>query len=169
VSDPVLLQQAWQDLHERAGELGFTANAAAETTDEPDLLIKVGDRCLRPLSRNGQRYTYVIPSLPARLMSRSAIPGECRPWIDDRRRLGLMVQRIVLRTETDCFDVALDDPRLADGWWAPESNGASVWRWTNGDAELPVILVGPAVLDITIGDTAPYPVVPAAQRTRHAA
>ncbi len=168
VSDPGRLHLAWQELCERARDLGFTASVA-DTTDEPELLVTVGQQCLRPLSCNGRQYTYVVPSLPARLTSRSAIPGERHPWIDERRRLGVMVQRIVLRSESDHCDVALDDPRLAEGWWAPERDGASIWRWTNGDATLPPMFAGPAVLEITIGDASPYPVVPEVQGTRHAA
>lgn len=168
LSDPAPLHLAWQELRERARDQGFTAGVV-ETTDEPDLLIIVGQQCLRPLSRNGRQYTYVIPSLPVRVTSRSVIPAEFQPWIGDRRRLGVMVQRIVLRTGSDYCDVALDDPRLTDGWWAPERDGGSIWRWTNGDATLPLMLAGPAGPDITIGDAGPYPVIGSVHRTRHVA
>jgi len=168
VSDPARRHLAWQELSERARDLGFTSGVE-ETTNEPDLQLRVGQQSLRPVCRNGRHYTYVIPSLPARLTSRSVIPAEFRPWIDDWRRLGVMVQRIVLRTESDYREVALDDPRLADGWWAPERDSESIWRWTNGDATLPQVLAGPAVLDITIGDAGPYRVIPPVQRTRDAA
>lgn len=168
MSDPARRHLAWQELAKLASNLGFTTSAV-ETTDEPNLIIRAGREFLRPLSCNGRQYTFVIPSLPARLTSRSVIPAELRPWIDDRRRLGVMVQRIVVRSGSELSDVALDDPRLADGWWAPERNGASIWRWTNGDATLPQILAGPVVLDITIGDAGPYPVMQSVRRTRHAA
>jgi hypothetical protein len=51
--------------------------------------------------------------------------------------------------------VAMDDPRLDDGWWAVECDASQSWRWTTGDAVLPVIGQA-AVLTVTVGETLPY-------------
>ena len=60
------------------------------------------------------------------------------------------------RAGADLRDLALDDPTLADGWWAVEWDAAS-WpcRWTNGDALLPVS--GPCLLEVELGDQMLYP------------
>ena len=49
---------------------------------------------------------------------------------------------------------AMDDPALARGWWAPERDGISLGRWTNGYAELPIQDAG--VLEIDVSHTAQY-------------
>ena len=52
--------------------------------------------------------------------------------------------------------IALDDPRLAEGWWSPESDGTQSWRWTNGNALLPLVSSTPVLLEITLGETPSY-------------
>jgi len=47
-------------------------------------------------------------------------------------------------------------PALTDGWWAREADGASLWRWTNGDALLPVRLTEPAILEVVTSGGAIY-------------
>jgi hypothetical protein len=36
-------------------------------------------------------------------------------------------------------ELAANDPSLTDGWWAPETDGLNIWRWTSGEAHLPAI------------------------------
>src|SRR4029077_18870877 len=105
------------------------------------------------------RYTFVIPKLrgDARLVSRKLVPSEVRPWIDDPRQLGVMVKRIAIRSPAQQLEIAMDDPRLAYGWWAPERNDAATWRWTNGDAVLPVE-GDRAVIEIWVAATLEYPI-----------
>ena len=66
------------------------------------------------------------------------VPGDNTPWIEDRRRLGVIVQRLTLRYGNYEAPVPLDHPALTEGWWSAERNGAALWRWTNGDALLPI-------------------------------
>jgi hypothetical protein len=66
-----------------------------------------------------------------------------------------MVNRILLRSGDEILPIALDNPGLSDGWWAAERDAASVWRWTNGSAELPKP-VGAAILEVSVAQTLPY-------------
>ena len=66
------------------------------------------------------------------------------PWIDDRRQLGVCVNRIVLRSGDLVSELPVDHPGLADGWWAAEGSNETLWRWINGSAALPL----PAGVDI---------------------
>ncbi|MBN9507653.1 MAG: hypothetical protein J0I21_00910, partial [Alphaproteobacteria bacterium] len=61
-----------------------------------------------------------------RLLSRVWVPGEVEAGAADHRPLGVAVSGLRL----DGVPLALDDPRLAHGWHAPEAG----WRWTAGDA-----------------------------------
>jgi hypothetical protein len=55
-----------------------------------------------------------------RLVSRSAVPCEQRPWIVDSRRLGVRVSRLTLHTGNSVEAIPLDHPLLGDGWWDVE-------------------------------------------------
>jgi hypothetical protein len=93
-----------------------------------------------------------------RLVSRAAAPCETTPWLDDRRRLGVMVGEMTLREGRNVRAIPLDHPALDDGWWAAERNGAALWRWTDGDAALPLAGGdGAAVLEIGLAGTLAYP------------
>ena len=88
-----------------------------------------------------------------RLICRTQRPSEREPWRDDRRPLGLHVQRIAVQTGAGVRDIALDDPALGAGWWPVENAAAGRQRWTAGVAELrlpedarllTLMLVGPS-------------------------
>ena len=45
--------------------------------------------------------------------------------------------------------IALDDPTLMRGWWAPEWSGLAPERWPAGNAVLPLrAFAAPSVLEI---------------------
>lgn len=67
-----------------------------------------------------------------------------------------MARRIMLRHGADAMQVAMDDPGLSDGWWAVEGDGGVIWRWTDGDATLPSLGEGTAMIEVLIGDAGPY-------------
>jgi hypothetical protein len=47
--------------------------------------------------------------------------------------------------------IALDDRRLATGFHGVETDGAHVWRWTDGDALLLLEpCAGPVALDVDV-------------------
>ena len=72
-----------------------------------------------------------------------------RPWLEDRRCLGVYVERMVLRGSSAVEEIPVDHPGLSQGWWAVERDGTALRRWTNGDALLPLpSYSGPTMLEI---------------------
>jgi len=67
-----------------------------------------------------------------------------------------MVRRLTVRHGDTVEGIPLDHPRLCDGWWALERDGWRHARWTNGSAELPLELGGPAILEVEIGTMPGY-------------
>jgi hypothetical protein len=159
ICDPAGVEPMWRLLAVRAEGLGFRV-FTPETTDDPMLRVLVGERQFAPINRVGGRYTFVIPRLQgdARLVSRKFVPSEVRPWVDDSRQLGVMVKRIAIRSPVQHVEIAIDDPRLTDGWWASERNDAEICRWTSGDAVIPVE-GDRVVVEIWIGANVDYPIV----------
>jgi hypothetical protein len=140
------------------------------TTDDPEPRIVAGGRSFTPISRSGGQYTFVVPGISrgAHLVSRAAVPSEARPWIDDQRRLGMFINRIVIRCGPLYREIAMDDPRLASGWWQPERAQSSIGRWTDGNALLPFDC-DPGVVEVGVGMTLPYPIRDLAQESLDAA
>jgi len=150
------IEPVWFRLADRALALGVLLPEPA-FTDEPALAVLAGGARLAPIARDGARYRFALPAgVPLRLVSRAAYPSDARPWLEDQRRLGVMVRSLTLDEGDATRPIALDDPALARGWWAPESDGVSRWRWTDGAAALPA-LTEASVLEVTLGDTLPYP------------
>jgi hypothetical protein len=63
-----------------------------------------------------------------------------------------------LRGVGELREIALDDPRLGEGWWAVERDGpAAMRRWTDGAAVLPLpALSGPTMLEVHLGQETLY-------------
>ena len=140
VDDPETVRTIWQILADRADNLGISRPVAA-TTNEPDIAVLANGRRLRPIRQpdRGSAMFCLPPGLATlRLLSRATAPCATRPWIEDRRTLGVAVSRIVMRDQETLREIPLDHPTLADGWWAVERDDAAMWRWTDGDAELPL-------------------------------
>jgi hypothetical protein len=158
VRDAERVGPIWHSLAARAVNLGFRPQIV-EATDDPALCMRVGGRDFRPVSRVENRYRFLIPRCrhDARLVSRGAIPSDIRPWVDDPRKLGVAIRRIAVWREAQCSDIALDDPRLVDGWWEVERKNATMWRWTDGNAALP-ILGDRLIVEIVVSGTVPYSV-----------
>ena len=154
--EPERVRPVWHALAARSEDLGW-ALPAAPMTDDPELSLDIDGRRTAPVARDGERYIFVVPARAGsiRLRSRHAVPAALRPWLGDTRRLGVAVHRISVRRGMSHSDVALDDPRLTDGWWDVERDTATMWRWTDGDAGLPDV-DGPATLEVLVGDTLPY-------------
>jgi hypothetical protein len=86
------------------------------------------------------------------MVSRAGSPTDARPWLEDRRRLGVQVACIKLRHADEAYDLPLDHPDLSEGWWAVERDGVAMHRWTNGEAVLPLpAFSGPAMLEVRLG------------------
>jgi hypothetical protein len=133
------VEAIWRRLAVRGAGLR-DAGPTVPTTPEPDLRVFTGDRVLSPVSASGGRHVFTLPpcATTLRLLSRTAAPTLTRPWLNDSRRLGVAVTRITLCCGTERFVLPADHPGLADGWWDAEGDGAAPWRWTAGDAGIPL-------------------------------
>jgi hypothetical protein len=167
VTDGGRVQPVWRRLTDRAAVLEETVTAR-DTTAHADLHILVDGRAIRPISMEEGLFTFVLPRKASRVqvISRACTPSDTRPWLDDRRHLGVYVERIVLRDRIDVTEIPLDHPALSKGWWDIEHNGIAMRRWTDGAAVLPLpAFDGPGMLDIRasnggmiyLSDTQPEP------------
>ena len=149
VCDIEQVEPVWRELAGRAGALGHVLSLP-EATDDPAFRIECGGKRLEPMAVSDGRHVFMLPATTdaVRLVSRSTAPHALRPWMDDRRPLGVMVRRLTLRHGAAVDAIPLDDPRLRDGWWALERDGRRHARWTNGNAELPLVLCGPGILEV---------------------
>jgi ELWxxDGT repeat protein len=114
---------------------GLRAPVATSDESLPGLRIAARGRVLRPVLTEGARLLYAVPPATRRLhlLSAASRPTARRPWLDDRRKLGVCVRRVVLDGEQR---VALDGPALGQGWWPAEQHAGL--RWTGGHATLEV-------------------------------
>ena len=146
------VEPAWQALVWRAATLGYRPPKQLTTTD-PDLRLLADGRRIPPLSVHGALHLFVLPPRirSLRLVSRSDIPADHDPLLDDFRRLGVRIDGIALTAGVERTDLPLDHPHLQHGWHPPERQGAALWRWTEGDAELPLLLDTPAILELRVG------------------
>jgi autotransporter-associated beta strand protein len=171
-NDPAQVGPIWRRLATRAADLGFAPPEAPALTPDPALVLRVGDRVFRPIRRDEGEYVFALPAMAGavRLISRVMTPSVLEPWRDDHRRLGVAVSRITLRHASATTIIPPDHPGLADGWWAPETGDSTVWRWTTGDAVLPLDLTRPVLVEIqtfsgvSYVDAAPVDAAPAFSR-----
>ena len=146
-----LVAPLWWRLADRAVALGFLVPAPSFTHD-PALAVRTASGLVMPEIGADGSYRFALPAGPATLVSRAAYPQDATPWLEDQRRLGVMVRALKLGGTP----LPLDHPALTAGWWAPETDGTARWRWTDGAAALGT-LTAPAILEVTLGDTIPYP------------
>jgi len=160
VDDVVCGEPIWHRLAMRAGMLGFTLPWDIETTNDPRLHVVAGGRMIKPVSIEAGRYTFELPAAdaPVRLVSRATRLCEAWPWAEERRRLGVAVSQMTLRRGAAIEAIPLDHPHLARGWWDVERDDAVLWRWTDGNAVIPLAAgTGPMVLEITLAGSLDYP------------
>ena len=155
--DPALVQPVWTRLRARCETLGLVVTETPTTT-ESDLCLEVGGRRLRAAFVGDGRHMFVLDGTagPARLLSRAACPADARPWLDDRRRLGVLVRRIVLDDGFERVEIPVDHPALARGWWKPEQAGNRLVRWTDGTAAIP-LRAGACILEVHLEGEMRYP------------
>lgn len=94
-------------------------------------------------------WRFAVPEGTAtlRLRSLAASPAEAFGRTDIRR-LGLRLRAIAFDRAGATRVLDLAAPHLTDGWHQPEPAGNVLWRWTNGDAAIPLALPGPAILTL---------------------
>jgi RHS repeat-associated protein len=153
---PDQTEPVWRRLVARAKALGQPAFEQQSTSDA-ELQLVVGGRAIRPVAVTDGRYVFVVSPKTevVQIMSRSAAPSDIRPWLDDRRRLGVSIGRIVLNGASNMSEIPVDHPTLDSGWHDTECDGQKLWRWTNGDARLP-IPVGTRVIEIQLHGQTEY-------------
>jgi hypothetical protein len=162
VWDEASVQPVWQRLADRAAMIGQPLPQRALTTD-PDLRLLANKRSLKPVYSESNRVIFMLShdTREVRLLSRAQSPTEARPWLDDRRTLGVRVKRILLRSANELREVPMDHPDLTKGWWAIERDGRAMSRWTDGDAVLPLpAMVGPVMLELHLAGEMIYAVEP---------
>lgn len=138
------VEPVWHRLRHRAVGLGLHVPAEpARTARDPDLRVLLDDgRTVSSDRLQHDRYVFRIPRgrQAIRLLSNSAVPSEVvGPFLDDRRRLGVAVDRIVLRSGDETRELPVACMNLA-GWHAMEHER----RWTDGNA---VLALSEAVVD----------------------
>jgi hypothetical protein len=163
VSDEADVRPVWERLAARATALGQPV-PQPETTNDPAPCLIARGRTVKPMYGENGLYIFALPkgATEVRLVSRAAAPTDVRPWLEDRRRLGLYVERIVLRGADEVREVPVDHPSLSRGWWAVERSGTALRRWTDGNAVVPLPQMdGPIMLEIRAGSAGlSYPVQP---------
>jgi hypothetical protein len=143
----------WQSLVDRAESLGYQ-RAEHATTSDPELRLVADGRIIRPLSSDGNRYVFTLPAevSSVRLVSRASVPSAFEAYLDDWRHLGVAIRRIVVRDSTGLTEIPPDHPGLTRGWYLVEHDDATMWRWMNGDAVLPIQSAdGPAMVEVHVG------------------
>lgn len=157
VVDRATIEPIWNRLREHAAAIGLDpATQRVSMTNQPDLRLLLDDgRTLVPCWRDAQRHMFQIPSgtQPMRLLSRAAVPAEViGPFLDDRRTLGVAVDKLVLWHGLDEQVIQSSWSELR-GWHV--GDGAS---WTDGDAELDLPRVAEnTFLDVHLAATMLYP------------
>ncbi|MBN8908574.1 MAG: Hint domain-containing protein, partial [Rhodospirillales bacterium] len=124
--DDGFAERAWRAVAQRAG----VSTPEARLAPRPDVTLIAGKRRIRPTVHRNDRITFALPRACSeiRLLSPAARPTEARPWLEDRRLLGLNVRNLRM----DAGDaLPLDSDAIGRGWW-PIEPGLS--RWTDGDA-----------------------------------
>jgi hypothetical protein len=157
----------WDSMVERAESLGYQrAEFTGATTTDPDLRLVADGRVLRPLSSDDGRYVFMLPAgvSSVRLTSRSSVPSDFGAYLDDWRALGVAVHRIVMRNNNGLTELPPDHPGLTKGWYRSERDASTMWRWTNGDAVLPIgDTTGPTMVEIHARAATQYILEDAAQ------
>ena len=152
-----VVEPIWRRLLDRARAIGLDADLSVDAlTDQPDLRLLLDDGSeLAACWHDAQRHMFHIPRdvRPVGLLSRAAIPAEIvGPFVDDRRTLGVAVDKLVLWNGLQDVVVPTGGPGLR-GWHAAEGTH----RWTDGQAELDLPEAGPeAFLDVHLAATGLY-------------
>lgn len=126
------------------------AGPSTRLTDDPALHLLADGIAMWP-KQDGALHRFQVPPgcRVLRLMSRAAVPSRVSLGNADQRLLGVAVDCLCI----DGRDIGLDDPALRLGWHGLDGAPPRVWRWTSGDAMLPL---GKRI-DIGVSGTTPYP------------
>ena len=142
VTEGPVVQRTKAALLARAKALGYAL------TEDSDVHIMADGKRMDPVRLGEKRLAFMLPAASSRieLRSRSFIPAQINPAMDDMRKLGICVGRLQL----DGIDVALEDEAaFALGWHLLEGDpNAERWRWSTECTQLPT---GTRLVVIDIG------------------
>jgi hypothetical protein len=125
------LYAARSHVHERALALGFTL------TSDPDLHLLIGGRRVDPRLVAGGLHRFSLPAGigEVHIVSRASIPAETDILGKDTRRLGVMLDQLILRRPSgQRCEISLGELPAGAGFYALEVEGTRCWRWTDGHA-----------------------------------
>jgi hypothetical protein len=152
------VKPVWEAVAARAAALAPQAGS----TSDPALHLLVAGRVVSPARVDGARYLFPVSGSPASIViaSRHSSPWAAKPWIDDRRELGVAVASVTVLFDTDLAEVPLTGAAAAAGWYAPERDEQGrAWRWTNGAG---VLMLpegeGARWIEVTLQGTMDYPI-----------
>jgi hypothetical protein len=173
VWDDASVQPVWQVLADRAASLGKPV-PVRETTADAGLRLAAKGRSIKPIYDTADLVIFALPrgASEVRLTSRAASPTDTRPWMEDRRKLGVRVARLVLRGADEVREIPVDHPELGAGWWAVERDGQALRRWTDGEAMLKLpVTHGDFMLEVHLAGAMTYVVeaAPADEAARRVA
>ncbi len=147
-----VVDAVWRRLLDRAG-----SRPALPLTNDPDVHLTVNGVRVDAAFRTGDVLVFGLtePGGDVRIVSRAAVPQELG-LARDPRPLGVAIRRIAVRRGTRFRTIDADDPRLAVGFHAHETD----IRWTDGDAALPAALfagfAGPCELVLHLAGRTAY-------------
>jgi hypothetical protein len=156
--EAALVRPVWERLAARSHASGLPIRALTATHDARLRLALPDGRSVAPTVISSDHYLFVLPPGTAaiRIHSRASPANEIRPWIDDRRQLGVCVKRITAHGSAGNRDIPVDHPLVREGWWRPEGEGHHLCRWTDGNALLPLI-EDAHLLELWLADAMAYP------------
>jgi hypothetical protein len=150
------LAAARSRVHERARALGFAL------TPDPDLHLVIGNRRVDAKLVAGGLHRFPLPGgvRELRIVSRAAVPAETDILAGDTRRLGVMLDQVMVRRPPgQRCEILLGELPADAGFHALEVDGARRWRWTDGHACLAIpngyADGGRAVLDLHVAAVQP--------------
>jgi hypothetical protein len=128
ISDGEVLARVRRTLDERLGLLGYSRSL------DPALRLLIDGCEMEPDVVQGSAYIFRLLKRPGdvRIVSRTSIPAAVGAG-NDRRRLGVNLTALIMRSDTLTLMVEHGHPLLSDGFHQAETTH----RWTNGNARIP--------------------------------
>ncbi|SFK39818.1 Hint domain-containing protein [Methylorubrum salsuginis] len=136
--DGALVEAVRARLQARAGALGWRLVEAPMA----DLHLVVDGQTIHP-DTDGLVARFILPAeaRDVRLVSEVSVPAHVRPGTSDDRRLGVCLAGLTIDDGlTGARAIDLDDARLETGLHPLDTDGAALWRWTDGVTPLPASL-----------------------------
>ena len=151
-----VVDAAWHRLRQRAGP-----RPDMPLTEDADLHLVVDGKRMDAAWRDGDAHLFRLYHRPAsvRIVSRAAEPAELG-LARDPRSLGVAVRRVMVWQGWRLMLIEAADPSLTDGFHGYETDNE--FRWTNGDALLPMPawITGACDIELRVGGTTRYELIP---------